>query len=384
MDKIPDEDDAEIEPEDLLLTSRYPDLLRLDLERAGDRPLKLLIRVVGTLPDHLDAELAALRAALPRARFLCIVDPKDAGLVSALITGQPIPFPHLKTFIVDSPTTNIAIDFSLAPQLQIARAHGTPSLTYLVPRNIIRLSDIHSSIRRLQRCRRLEWLSLRITPFWIQRLLNRTFPEVKLSQLRMLSISWPRTRETWQSLGDHVLLSALTAPKLRYLQLHAARIPSVKGQHPSLYSLDLRSRPGDPPHTLADLRVLFTHFEDIGELLMPDQELEHLEDIFIAQDEHGEFKWLPKLRDLWLETADDETARKLLAVRNGGLDEGRRMPFRLNLKRCSPALKKSHFCSVKVRPYVDPFEIVNGSIPVSDFGVTRPRRPRPPVQTAPS
>lgn len=379
----PDED-SEIEPEDHRLAAHNPYPLQWNLKRAGDRPFKLLIRVVGTLPHHWGPELAALRAALPRSRFLCIVDRKDAGLVSALVTGQPIPFPHLKTFIVDSPTTTkIMIDLSLAPQLEIARVHGTPGLAYLVTRNILRLSDIHTSIHRLQRCKRLQWLSLRINSSWTQRLLDRTFPEVKLSHLLMLSISWPKTTETFQTLGDHALLSAVAAPKLRYLQLHAARIPSAQGQHPSLYSLDLRSRRGDPPHTIADLRILFAHFEDIGELLMPDHQLGHLEDILIAKDEHGGFKWLPKLRDLWLETADDETAKKLLAVRNGGLKEERRMPFRLNLKMCTPELKKSHTCSVKVRSYIDPFEIVNGSIPISDFGVARSRRPLPPIETEP-
>ena len=373
-------DDLEIEPEDFRLVQPKFHTLQLDLKRAGDRPLMILIRAVGALPDHWGVEAAALRAALPRSRFLCIVDLEDADLLSALITEQPIAFPLLKTFIVDSLYPNIAIDLSLAPQLKSARSYGAPFLTNLVPRNIIRLSDNRTNLRLLQRCKRLQWLSLTITRRWTQRLQGQAVPEIRLSNLRRLSISWVGDSEILQTVGDHIL-SAITAPKLRYLQLRSARIPSVRGQYPSLHSLDLQTRRGDMPHSVADLEALFAHFPTIGELLMPDQKLEYLEDILIARDEHGEFKWLPNLSDLWLETADETTAKKLIAVRNGGLNEERGMPFRLNLKRCTAELQTSHTWSVKVQPYVDPFDIVNGSIPVARFGAARSRRPFPTAQT---
>ena len=355
--------------------------LQLEMKRAGNRPLRLLIQIEGDLSDDGDLELAALRAALSRSRFLCITDCGSASVFSALMTEHPIPFPHLRALLISSARSDMWINLSLAPLIETARAHGGPALRHVVPLNVLRLSPNRTDPHLLQRCERVQWLEMRITKRWIQKLKDHKFPEVKLPHLELLSIPWPKG--TVNTLEDHILLSSIIAPGLRYLQMNRAHVPSIQGQYPSLYSLDLQPMPEDTSPSISELRDLFAHFPDIGELLMPSRKLKDLGDIFIAKDDHGEFKWLPKLRDLWLDTADDETAKKLIAVRNEGMEEQRGMPLRLNLHRCSAELQKTYNWSVKVRPYVDPFKIVNDSIPISRFGAARSRKSSKSTQTDP-
>ena len=316
--------------------------LKLELARSANRSLRLTFQLE-SISQHWYPALSTIQEALPRAESIQIHDSYRDGLLQDLM-GSPLPihFSRLRSFIIRGghQAHLCNIDLSDAPILEdLVLPSGVAIIGLQSPR-ITRISTFIESAEMSNNCL--------VPPSSHLKVLNVVITSAHSSlPTQLFGSHLPALEHLHYSNRGHnredYYISSLAAPNLSHLEIVPWTFPPFTSQFASLKSLKLLrpiaiSMLSDGLEGIPTLRELFLVLHRPGRWLgsIPVCVLDDVLEMLSSRPLPDQFQFVPRLRllgvglrHIW--NPGEDTAEKMLTIRNRGIAEREDMPFVLSL-----------------------------------------------------